>query len=241
MGNATLTNDVKSRLLYSVGVHLIGGSLTDPQSPALIERADRLSRQVVDHVLEDRHALSTLMAVMNSDDLRTHSVNVCLLSVGLAISGGLSNRRALRDLAIGALFHDIGKTELPSILLARPDGLTPAEMAQVRKHVQFGEKLLQAHDDVPPESLLPVALHHEAPDGTGYPRGLRGDEIHPYGRMIAIANSFDALTTTRPYRDAVTGFVALSSMTSRLKTRYDQALVRRFIQLLAPTPRKAWV
>ena len=110
-----------------------------------------------------------------------------------------------------ALLHDIGKLSLSSRILDKPGGLTPAEWAAVREHPVHTERLLSRVAPLRPVAAV-AAAHHERLDGSGYPNGLRGDELPPPARLLAVADVFEALTASRPYRGKLSPADALAHL-----------------------------
>jgi HD-GYP domain-containing protein (c-di-GMP phosphodiesterase class II) len=111
-------------------------------------------------------------------------------------------RRELSNLGMIGMLADVGKTRLPHALLEKPGMLTPAEYNVVKEHVRLGLEALLPSVALAPAIIQGIAQHHERLDGSGYPKGLKGDEIGIYGRMAAIADSFAALITARAYANA---------------------------------------
>lgn len=132
--------------------------------------------------------------------------------------------------AIGAFLHDLGKVGIPDAILRKPSALTDDEMAVVRTHPFVGARLLAGHPLAGwvEDALL---LHHERPDGRGYPKGLAADDIPFAARVVAICDSFDAMTSARPYRAGMPIGVALSNIDALLGRQFDETLGRRFIAL----------
>ncbi len=174
-----------------------------------------------------------------SDDYATftHSINVCLLSVSLATQLGIRSRDQLDNLATGTLLHDIGKSEVPNSILKKRGPLNHEELELVRQHVVIGERLLHSDPRMNAERMLPLSQHHERLDGTGYPRRLTDSQIHLYGRIAAVADSFDAMTSERTYQGAMRGFEAISILRGRLREQYDQEVLEALIQILAKSQR----
>ena len=139
-------------------------------------------------------------------------------------------------LALAALWHDVGKVQLDPAVLAKPGRLTAEEFREVRRHVEYG---LAIADTIPGFNSLihnAIAQHHERLDGNGYPNKLRGDEISQAGRMMAIVDSYDAMTAPRVYRGAVTAVRAFKVLRADSYALYDAALVMAFIQAIGFYP-----
>lgn len=222
----------KANLLYRVSRNVVQEAFAEPRSQTIVPRTRRLASETVDFVLKSDRAVGQLARIMSTDYYTyTHSINVCVFVVSLAHHAGVG-RDDVADLALGALLHDLGKSQVPKELLTRDGPLSEAEMAVMRGHVQAGERLLGSHGGLSPTAMIAVAQHHEKLDGSGYPRGLSGDALHLFGRITAIADVFDAMTTNRSYQPAMTGFDALYRMKTDLEGKFDQDLLRKFIMML---------
>jgi HD-GYP domain-containing protein (c-di-GMP phosphodiesterase class II) len=161
----------------------------------------------------------------------THSINVCVFTVALAQKAGV-DRSDIGELATGALLHDLGKSQVPKELITRVGPLSVDEMATMRAHVEWGEQIVGAHGSVGPLGMLSVSQHHEKLDGSGYPRRLPARDIHLFGRITAIADCFDAMTTNRSYQRALTAYDALQRMRATMRDQFDQELLEQFIRVL---------
>ncbi len=128
-----------------------------------------------------------------------HAVNVAVLATAVGMSIGY-NRNQLTELGIGALLHDIGKIELPSELLNKTTRWTPEEQEIAKQHTINGFNILRKQHDISLLSAHVALQHHERLDGSGYPQGLRGNQIHEYAQIVAICDVYDSLTTPRPWR-----------------------------------------
>ena len=131
----------------------------------------------------------------------------------------------------GALLHDIGKIGIPDDILHKPGKLTDVERAIISKHPQYAYELLQPITYLRPVLDIPYC-HHEKWDGSGYPRGLKGDEIPLAARIFAIADVFDALTSDRPYRKAWTREEAINYIREQAGTHFDPKIVEIFIKIV---------
>lgn len=205
--------------------------LENPRSGEKIKESIVMVNGMVESILENRDAIYDLLSLRTHDYYTyTHSVNVAVLSVGLAIACGLSNEQT-RRLGIGAMLHDLGKSAIPHEILNKQGRLTDEEFAIMKTHVVESERLLRPQKDIPEESFVALLQHHERLTGRGYPFGLSGEQIKPFGRITAIADCYDAMTTQRPYKPAFTPFHALSLMVNE-KGNYDAELLTEFIKML---------
>src|SRR5690606_13943563 len=131
---------------------------------------------------------------------------------------------------------DVGKARLPRALLEKPGMLTPSEHTIIKEHVRLGLEALRRGGPLPEEVAQGIGQHHERLDGSGYPKGLRGDEIGPWGRMAAIADSFAALISPRPYARASAPQDAMMSLYEWTGSSFDEALVEQFVQAIGIFP-----
>lgn len=238
IANPAIAPRKKADLLYTVSTNVVQECLGDPRSEAIVPRTRRVAESTIDFVLRSDRSVAQLATLMATDYYTyTHSINVSVFSVALAHRVGVS-RDDLADFATGALLHDVGKAEVPPELLTRVGPLTPDETRVMQGHVHIGERLLTSHQRLSPLAMLAVKQHHEKLDGSGYPRGLEKDQVHLFGRISAIADCFDAMTTNRSYQAAMRPYDALLRMRSVLRGKYDQRLLDEFIRLLkAPDAR----
>jgi len=222
---------VKAILLRENSKLVMQEIFDSPRNEELIKASREEVNGVVDAVLKDKNILYDLIEIRNYDYYTyTHSVNVAVLAIGLAINAGLS-RENIEHLGIGALLHDIGKSSIPNDIVNKPGGLDEPEFSIMKTHVTEGEKILRTHAAVPPDAFPALLEHHEKLSGTGYPRGLAGSDISLFGRIAAIVDAYDALTTGRAYRAAFTPFYALSVLTQETRD-YDRDILRTLIEML---------
>ncbi len=210
---------------------LMKALLEDPKQGDNIRKTAIVVNGIIDALVDNRDRVYESLSFKGLDYYTyTHSLNVAILSIRLAIEIGLK-RDQIERLAIGALLHDIGKSVISPEILNKQGRLTANEYKIIRVHVSEGEKILREHKELHEESLLPLLQHHEKLTGNGYPLRLKGKEIKLFGRIAAIADSYDALTTNRPFRTANTPFYALSIL-AKEKGDFDPDLLKAFIKML---------
>lgn len=225
------TPKIKVLILKENSKLLVKDLLDNPRSGEKIKEVRPLVSNTIDCLLENKDAIYDLLSLENYDYYTyTHSVNVSVLSIGLGIRINLE-RKDIENLGIGTMLHDIGKSAIPHEILNKQGKLTDHEYECMKKHVIEGINILKTHKDIPEESLNAVLHHHERLSGNGYPYRLRGDAIGLFGRISAITDSYDALTTQRPYKPAYTPFYALSLIVKQ-KDFYDCGLLEAFIKML---------
>ena len=226
---------VKAGIVYDSAKLLTRDLLGRPTLGENIRRSQKMVESTVAFILTGETAFHSILQVMSFDyHTYTHSVNVCAFAVALGRQAGISNPLTLHILGTGALLHDVGKTRISESILNKLDPLTPEEVEEIQKHPQWGYEIIKQTNLIPRESYHPILEHHERSNGTGYPRGMDGEDIHLYSRMLAIADVFDAMTTRRVYRPAVEAFPALQTMFAQ-KEAFDHELLEQFTLLMGPT------
>jgi putative nucleotidyltransferase with HDIG domain len=225
--------------LYSVAI--VGAFLVPSIALQRLIHLYQQQREAVSN-LEDMNArlqraslsfASGLVATLDARDRYTagHSAAVAVYSRDIAARMGLNEEeQALIHLC--GLVHDIGKVGLPAGLLEKPGALTLEERRQMEEHAAIGEKILSKIDNYAEIARI-VRHHHERVDGLGYPDGLSGDEIPLAARIIAVADAYNAMTSDRPYRDAMPSRVARLRLAQAVESQFDTSVVAAFEAALA--------
>lgn len=173
-----------------------------------------------------------------STDIYTyaHSVDVCMLSVSIGYMLDYSKSK-LVSLGCGSLLHDIGKTEIPINLLNKPGKLTEDEFNEIKRHPKLGYDMAKKIEEIPSKESLNIILnHHEKFDGTGYPRGLRGNQISEMDVICSLADVYNAVTTDRSYRKALPPHEAYEMIMASGGGMYKYDVVTAFLKLVKPYP-----
>jgi HD-GYP domain-containing protein (c-di-GMP phosphodiesterase class II) len=230
----TLPPLTKAKQVHEYSGEMIKNLLDNPTAEN-INATKRAVADVVDLILEDMETSHHLMMITDHDYYTyTHSVHVGVLSVCLARNiFQRSHAHDLHELGAGFFLHDLGKVRINQEIINKPGKLTDEEMAEMRKHPNLGFMILHETKQMTQESKIIVLQHHERFDGTGYPKGIRGDELHVYGKICAIADVYDALTTDRPYRRKMQPFEGLKIMKDQMMHHFQKDLFEQFVLMIA--------
>jgi putative nucleotidyltransferase with HDIG domain len=194
-----------------------------------------LADAIAGSVARNKSTLSSILRLKTADEYTyMHSVAVAALMIGLARELGL-DADVVRDAGVAGLLHDLGKAMMPHDILSKPGKLTDEEFAIMRTHPQRGyDLLIQA--GIMPQMALDVCLHHhEKMDGTGYPEGLKGDQISLAARMGAICDVYDAVTSNRPYKKPWSATASLKTMYG-WKGHFDPVIFTAFVRSVGIYP-----
>jgi putative nucleotidyltransferase with HDIG domain len=200
------------------------------------QRTDELARAFETIEGAYRSTLKALTAALETRDHETygHSERVVRFSLRLGQELGLGQEQ-LRSLEFGSLLHDIGKIGVPDAILRKPGKLTEAEWMRMREHPRHGQRILRGIEFLEGAARV-IAQHHEKWDGTGYPYGLRGEEIDLNARIFALADAFDAIISDRVYRRGRTYEAAVEELTRCAGSHFDPDVVEAFLRV----PRREW-
>jgi putative nucleotidyltransferase with HDIG domain len=224
-----IQRDEKSRLMYDSAMSAMTTLFDKPDTPESIIAAKDVTDAIMGNILEDDHAFASLVKVTSYDYYTyTHSINVIVYSLGFGKRLGLSFDE-LQILGHGAALHDIGKSKIPPEVLNKPGRLTEEEFEIIKSHPKKGVEILEALGETDARVLDAVNFHHEKIDGSGYPKGIKGDLIPLSARIVAIVDVFDALNSKRVYKDAMGTFETLKFMKENMSAHIDMKLLNSFM------------
>ncbi|MAG76306.1 MAG: phosphohydrolase [Colwelliaceae bacterium] len=213
---------------------ILSNALTDKAVNA--EEVRETTDAMVDSIFRNQDALACLSRLRSkSDYLMEHSLNCSILMAMFAKHLNF-DRDVIEQLTLGAFLHDLGKVFIPSEILDKPGSLTPKEQSIVKTHVALGAKILEDTPHISHITMTCIKEHHERLDGSGYPKGLDDEDIGKYGRMMAIVDSYDAMTSDKCYKAAIHPTAAFKTLIQETNSAYDEALVEKFIQCLGVYP-----
>lgn len=164
-----------------------------------------------------------------------HSVNVCIVSLVLGKALGL-NAYDLYKLGVGAFFHDMGQMFIPIEVLNKEDKYTESDYKIMNQHTELGYRYAKDQFNLPTTSYLAILQHHERYDGTGYPQQKAAEDISLFGRIVAVADVFDALTSPKKYREAMSPVEAFKYLINNSGKAFDPKIVKLFISKVSPYP-----
>ncbi|MEW5722423.1 MAG: HD domain-containing phosphohydrolase, partial [Thermodesulfobacteriota bacterium] len=224
--------DTKRLLLYGKAVEAVNEILSDPADNKNVTAAVDLVDDLFKAIVDDPVTYQDLFKLFKRDTtIFNHCANVCLLTVSFGVYLGLK-QDAVKVLGLGAMFHDVGMNRVDHRILDKSGPLTRFEWEEIKKHPERGYALLKSSLAVPVPALRIILEHHEKPDGTGYPRGLKEEGISQLARLCQIVDKYDGMTTRKPYRESFSAAEALKRIYFEESSEKYQKVIRRFIEFL---------
>ncbi|ALO34378.1 phosphohydrolase [Colwellia sp. MT41] len=215
--------------------HKMLSSLTEHKTINVVE-AKESTDAIVDSIFRNQDALACMTRLRIKDEyLVEHSLNVAILMTLFAKHLAF-DREIIEQLALGAFLHDIGKVLVPPEILNKPGKLTAQEFTVMKSHVDLGMEVLKESSELSELIIEVVQQHHERLDGKGYPKQLNDQQITQYGRMIAIVDSYDAMTAERVYKAGMHPIKAFNLLMKDAPNSYDNVLVEQFVNCLGIYP-----
>ncbi|ANS73721.1 histidine kinase [Paenibacillus yonginensis] len=195
---------------------------------------------VVESIMKDLGSRDNVLIMLGNihtadHTLFRHSLNVCIYTLMLGKAFGYSQRE-LTVLGLGAVLHDIGKVKIDPAILHKPERLSQVEFEVMKQHAEIGYRMLKDEPGIPLQAAHCAYQHHERIDGSGYPRGLMGSDIHEYAQWISIADSYDAMTSQRVYNQALLPHQAVEILYAGCGTLYDKQKLEIFRDHVAIYP-----
>jgi HD-GYP domain-containing protein (c-di-GMP phosphodiesterase class II) len=191
---------------------------------------------VIDSVLQSTDAMACVMRMKEADDYTyNHSLATSIWAVVFGKSLGF-DKPNLQILGMGGLLLDIGKTRIPRELLLKQGPLDPAEMAELRRHVDYSVEILRETGSIHPKIEQMVQTHHERHDGSGYPAGLKGHAIPVFGRIAGLVDTYDAMTSLRPVAPAQSTYNVMRALIEQADVLFQAEMIERFIRVVGIFP-----
>lgn len=235
---------IVSKETRDAAVNLVEKICQDVRMGKMVESkpVKKIVKDLLDEILNNyKRSMVRLAALRSFDEYTfTHSVNVTILSAVMGIEMGLS-RKELESLALGGMLHDVGKVKVSYQVLTKSGFLTPREFEKIKKHPLEGYKMVMDDQEGSEIARIIVKQHHERQDGSGYPAGVKRGQINNYAAIVAVADVYDALTTSRPYRKAFAPYEAMRIIIIGSKHHFNQKIVETFITSMSIYPQGSFV
>jgi putative nucleotidyltransferase with HDIG domain len=191
---------------------------------------------ILDEVINNKDLLIRLVDVyLLKDHTFNHSINVCILSLMTGMAMGFREDH-LRKLGTGALLHDVGKGAIPEYMVSSKERFTDEEYKLIKKHTDFGYDILSKIENIDPSIPYVAWQHHERYNGNGYPKGLAGDAIHEFARIVAVADVYEAMSGDRPYREKYKLYEVAELIQAVQGIDFEPAVVQEFMRVIVPLP-----
>ncbi|TYO94940.1 HD-GYP domain-containing protein [Desulfallas thermosapovorans] len=201
-----------------------------------LDGMERVVNNILDDLLDNPTIMVNLVDIRSTDEYTFgHSVNTCILALITGLKMGY-NESALKQLAMGAIMHDLGKTLVPVKILNKPGKLTAEEFDIIKKHSEYGYSVLKKARHFNAISALVALQHHERYNGSGYPHGLSGRQIHDFAAIVGLVDMYDALTADRVYRRAYPCHEAFEMLSAFGDYMFDYNIVKSFLHHVAAYP-----
>ncbi|MDO8692068.1 MAG: HD domain-containing phosphohydrolase [Dehalococcoidia bacterium] len=224
---------VKAQLWYGSAIATAKRAIKTNAPNSMLNDVQGLIGLTVDYLVRSESALSAILSSTVQDySTHSHAVNVAVYSLGIGSFNDAAGEQDLRNLGLAAFLHDVGKAKIPRQVLLKPGPLSPDEWKLMRQHPGFGQEMLSSAPDLPAEVTEAVWQHHERLDGSGYPKGIGGSEMHHFAKVVSLADSFDAMTSSRPYARPQSAFKALSILKRECGAKYDSDLFINLVLLM---------
>ena len=233
MDDSNTSTLMKSEIMHQLASDTMHDLLAGDITKAKINQVSQSVDITVEFILSDPNAVKSMLEVTTHDYYTyTHSVDVSTYALGFGAFLGF-NEVQLKALGKGAMLHDLGKKRVPLEIINKNGKLTDEEFTIMKNHPSYGVEILKEMGEDNEITFAIVEQHHEKIPGTGYPKGLKGDEIHPFAQMVALCDIFNALTTKRSYKEPMSSFEAFSIMHNHMASDLNVKLLAKFIKFMA--------
>lgn len=222
----------KAKILRESSLAIIEDLYENPDVNKALDDSRPIVTDFIDLMEREPSSMQFLISLSGHDFYTyNHSLDVSIYSLGLGQALGFPAKE-LEELGVASLFHDIGKRNVPLEILCKKGPLEDAEWEQMKRHPQYGLLILNEHPNISDAIKAACFEHHESFLGNGYPQQLTGPEIHPFARIVAITDTYDAMTTQRSYNVPLKPFDAVTMMKEKLAGRYDPEMLKAMHSVL---------
>jgi putative nucleotidyltransferase with HDIG domain len=228
---------IQAKRIYKEASAIVHSTMQDCRlgKQVELEKLEPVVSAVAESIFRNPDAIVSLARIKQADTYTfQHSVAVGILLIGFCRSQ--QDQSSVEQVGIGGFLHDIGKMKVPEQILNKPGKLDEREFGVMKQHVQFGCEIVEKIAGISPISFSIVAEHHERYDGSGYPHGLKGNEISRYGQMASIVDVYDAMTSTRVYHASIEPTEVIKKLLEWRGQQFNSQLVQHFIRTIGIYP-----
>jgi HD-GYP domain-containing protein (c-di-GMP phosphodiesterase class II) len=198
-----------------------------------IKKVESISDSIYARINENRDIVRCICDIRNVDEYTyVHSINVSLLSMLIGRWMKMSNQN-IKELVQAGMLHDVGKSMIDPDIVYKKGALTPYEFDLMKKHAVYGYRAVENIPGISKDVCLGILMHHERNDGSGYPVGMKGTNIHEYAKIIAVADVYDAMTSNRVYKDREPPFNVFDIMENKSFGVLDPVVTNAFLSNIA--------
>jgi HD-GYP domain-containing protein (c-di-GMP phosphodiesterase class II) len=232
MNSIDLSNTTKATILRESSIAILEDLFESPDVAKALEESRPIISQLLDFMETAPDSIGNLISLTGHDFYTyNHSFDVSIYSLGLGQALGF-DKKTLEELGQSSLFHDVGKRNVPLEILCKKGPLNDEEWSKMRQHPTYGLTILNQHGNISDAIKAACYEHHESWSGGGYPQDISGHEIHPFGRLVALTDTYDAMTTQRSYNTPMKPTEALTMMKDKLSGRYDPDMLKAMYSVL---------
>lgn len=234
---SSINSEIKQNAISNI--HSLADNFMDSGKGVTQSDIDKIgdtTEQLIDELADKKDILINIADIKMYDDYTFHhSLSVAIMAIAIGLEMGL-DRSMLEELGTAGLLHDIGKTSVPIDIINKKGRLTDEEYNIIRMHPIYAANHLKERHLVSEACFCGIIEHHERWDGSGYPFKIKEGQIHPYARILAVADVYDALTSNRPYRIPAPPSEAIEFIMGGSGSHFDDEIVRAFLRKVAPYP-----
>ena len=232
MNSDLISNDIKASILRESSIAILEDLFETPDVAMALAESKPIITDLLNFMESAPESIGNLISLTGHDFYTyNHSFDVSIYSLGLGQALGF-DKKTLEELGQSSLFHDIGKRNVPLEILCKKGALSDDEWVEMRMHPTYGLNILNQHEGISDAIKAACYEHHESWSGGGYPQDISGHEIHPFGRLVALTDTYDAMTTQRSYNTPMKPTEALQMMKDKLSGRYDPDMLKAMYSVL---------
>ncbi len=232
MNSSLITNFEKAAILRESSIAILEDLFETPDVASALAESRPIVTNLIQFMQDAPESIGNLISLSGHDFYTyNHSFDVSIYSLGLGQALGFK-AQDLTELGLSSLFHDVGKRNVSLDILCKKGPLDEKEWEQMRLHPQFGLKILNEHQGISEATKAACYEHHESWAGGGYPQDISGQEIHPFARIVALTDTYDAMTTQRSYNVPMKPFEALNIMKNKISGRFDPEMLKAMYSVL---------